>query len=120
MANHIEVHALPYVAGEAVGSPGHRDRPAASAPRGRFAGQRGRGTGTREAKRAGYATAERGDTPVAVDAAHRADGEPETPADHRASPRDPAPVSSPRSTTRPGNVRLARAPRPTMPPCRPP
>src|SRR5580693_2658500 len=95
MRKPIKVHALPHVAGEAVGFPGQDDSPPA----------RVAGSWSGEVKRAGQAPADGGDTPVAVDAGYRPGGEPETPADHRdAFSR----ASSPRSTTRPGSVRRDR------------
>src|SRR5947208_14525070 len=100
MPSHIELHAIAHVAGEPVGLPAQRDRPAAGPP----AGQ----PGIRELERppggkAGrHAPSGRGDTPVTPDTGHRPGGEPESPADHRFTPLL---VSSPRSTTRPGSVR---------------
>src|SRR5580704_15922822 len=96
MRNLIKLHALPYVAGEAVGLFGQPQRSRASRPHAGPRRQAGPG-----GKAGRQAPADGGDTPVAIDAAHRPGGEPETPADHRvAFPR----VSSPRSTTRPGSA----------------
>ena len=78
MPSRIQVHALAHVTGEADASRG----PSAAAL---LAGCR-----WRRAKRLRYLAAQRGDTPVAHDAAGRADDEPESAADHRPRPAWPA------------------------------
>src|SRR6185312_2900727 len=105
MPSRIELHALAHVAGEPVGLPGQHDRTAARSP----AGHLGIRPGVRELQRppggkAGrHAPPDGGDTPVTPDAGHRPGGQPEAPADHRLASLL---ASSPRSTTRPGSVRL--------------
>src|SRR5579872_4435336 len=93
----IQVHAFAHVAGEPVGLPGRLDGGAPCALRASRA--LAEGGGGREVKAGRQAAADRGDTPVAVDAARRADGQPEAAADHRRP-------SSPRPTTRPGRAFL--------------
>src|ERR1700761_270232 len=73
MPTQIEVHALTYV-------PGETDRLT-----GPVAFDRSRSLGAR-AKRLRYLAAQRGDTPVAHDAARGPDNEPESTPDHRRAP----------------------------------
>src|SRR6516225_4513045 len=107
MPSRIQVHAFAHVASEAVGLSG---RIYGAAVHLTFAADRPGFLGRSRGIKAGrQATAEGGDTPVGVNAGYRPGGQPEAAADHLAlSRRD----SSPRSTTRPGTVRLAAPSRP--------